>query len=227
MTTELRFRRRIDDRFVSEKLPDGSLAIFDARAEAVHSLNESATLVLEACEEPATVADVVAVLQRSTGREVPVETALEFLHRLEAADLVIRERASLSRRSMLRTVTVGSAAALALPTLLTLTASEQRAHAQAVGSPPTTTSTTPTTTASPTSTTTSPPTTTSTSTTSTTTTSPPTTTSTSTTSTTTTSPPTTTSTTTTTTSTTSTTTTPPPTTTTTTTTSTTTQAPPP
>jgi DNA-binding MarR family transcriptional regulator len=179
MTTEVRFRRRIDDRFVAEKLPDGSLAIFDAQAEAVHSLNESATLVLEACEEPATVADVVAVLESCTGQAVSVETALDILDRLEAAELVVRERAAMSRRSLLRTVTVGSAAALALPTLLTLTASEQRLHAQVVGSPPTTTSTTPTTPAPTTTlaptTTTFPPTTTSTTST---TTSPPTTTST-------------------------------------------------
>ena len=154
MDAETHFRRRMGDRFVAERLPDGSLAIFDAEVEAVHSLNESATLVLEACEGSATVRDVVAVLERCTGQAVTAQTALEILQRFEAAELVVREQATVSRRSLLRTAAMSSAAALALPTLLTLTASEQRLHAQVAGSPTTTaTPTTPTTTLAPTTTT--------------------------------------------------------------------------
>jgi hypothetical protein len=165
MTTETRFRRCIDDRFVAEKLPDGSLAVFDAQTEAVHSLNESATLVLEACEETATVSDVVTLLRRFTGQPVAEETALDLLLRFESAELVVREPGAPSRRSLLRAVAVSSTAMLALPTLLTLTASEQRLHAQVAGSPPTTAAPTTTTTLAPTTTTTLVPTTTSTSTT--------------------------------------------------------------
>lgn len=141
MTSSILFQRSPDDRFLIEALPDGSIAIFDSRTEAVHSLNPAAALVLEACAEPVTLSDVTTVLWRTTEGGVPAESALEVLKRLEAAELIVRIDAEAplapsgtSRRDLLKKVAFGSAAALALPAILTLTGAEQRLYAQEAGS---------------------------------------------------------------------------------------------
>ena len=140
MADHVLFSRSTDDRFLAERLPDGSIAIFDSRTEAVHSLNPSAALVLETCEEPAAADQVAAVLREHTGCDAPAETALEVLARLEAAELIVRAPAAPAlvlpnRRDLLKR----SAVALALPVILTLTGAEQRLYAQAAGSGFTTT----------------------------------------------------------------------------------------
>ena len=141
MADPVLFNRSTDNRFLAERLPDGSTAIFDSQTDAVHSLNPSAALVLEICEEPATVDHVAAVLRRCTDCGAPAETAVEILGRLEAAELVVRTPAAVSmqpnRRDVLKRA--ASAAALALPVILTLTGAEQRLYAQAASSGVTTT----------------------------------------------------------------------------------------
>jgi hypothetical protein len=142
MADHVLFSRSTDDRFLAERLPDGSIAIFDSRTEAVHSLNPAAAAVLETCEEPAAVAHVAAVLEECTGGGAPAETALEVLGRLEAAELIVRAPAAPAlvlpnRRELLKRA--GTAVALALPVILTLTGAEQRLYAQAAGSGFTTT----------------------------------------------------------------------------------------
>ncbi len=126
-----------------EKLADGSTAIFDQRSKSVHSLNASAAAVWEACAKGATMSQLLAALTAHYGSPVSTETALHALAQLEAASLIESDArtaapvSGLDRRSILKSI--GTAGAVAIPVVLTLTGAEQRAYAQAAGSGVTTT----------------------------------------------------------------------------------------
>lgn len=60
------FRQPSPHRFVVERLPDGSAAVFDQANGAVHSLNEVAALVWDACAEPITLDALVESVQQAT-----------------------------------------------------------------------------------------------------------------------------------------------------------------
>jgi hypothetical protein len=132
--SEIRYLQVVSGQLTIEKLPDGSTAILDQRTKNVHSLNVSATVAWEACKQGATLAEVRRTLELRTG--VPVDEAiakgaLAQLHRanLIESDAPVPEQLNpAARRSALR------AAAVALPVVLTLALSQQRALAQVVGS---------------------------------------------------------------------------------------------
>lgn len=121
-----------------ETLADGSTAIFDQRSKSVHSLNASATAVWEACAKGATMPQLLAALTARYGSPVGPETVVHALAQLEAADLIESDArvaapvSGIDRRSMLKSI--GTAGAVAIPVVLTLTGAEQRAYAQAAGS---------------------------------------------------------------------------------------------
>jgi hypothetical protein len=117
----------------AEKLADGSTAIFDQRSKSVHSLNPSSTAVWEACAQGATVADIKKALEAKFGSPVDMDVIrlaiqqLQQVNLIESASPLPMEIADLGRRSMLKRV--GAAGAAAIPVVLTLTATEQRASA--------------------------------------------------------------------------------------------------
>jgi hypothetical protein len=113
-----------------EKLPDGSMAIYDLRSKSVHSLNRSAAALWEACACGATAPQLAKSLGTSaTDEEVPV-----WIDQMRGLDLIVAKAAmpetvpQPGRRSML------TALGAAVPVILTLTAAEQRAYAQGAGS---------------------------------------------------------------------------------------------
>ncbi len=114
-----------------ERLEDGSVAILDARSKSVHSLNASAAAVWDACQN-STLEEIEASLAArlgATSREI-VRQALEQLRKanlIESSAPVAAEAIDLGRRSMLKRA--GAAGAIAIPVVLTLTASEQKAYA--------------------------------------------------------------------------------------------------
>jgi len=117
-----------------EQLPDGSVAIYDERTQSVHSLNSSAAVVWEACAKGATVEQVRAALSRHFGLPVDQDHAWTAIQRLQEAELVTSDAplaappvAEMARRSALKTI--GAVGGIALPLVLTLTASQQRAYA--------------------------------------------------------------------------------------------------
>jgi len=118
---------------VVEKLPDGSTVVFDSLTKTVHSINQTAAAAFGACGNRQTVAQLATAMQEILELPVTEETALAAVYELEGAGLVAcsgsrpPERREASRRSMLRTV--GSAAAMAAPLVLSLTSAEQRAYA--------------------------------------------------------------------------------------------------
>jgi len=118
---------------VVEKLPDGSTVVFDTLTKTVHSINQTAAAAFGACGDRQTVAQLATAMQEILELPVTEETALAAVYQLEGAGLVAcsgsrpPERREASRRSMLRAV--GSAAAIAAPLVLSLSAAEQRAYA--------------------------------------------------------------------------------------------------
>jgi hypothetical protein len=131
---------------ISQKLPDGSMAIFDVARRNVYSLNTSAAAAWEACESAMSLPALAAAMSRRLNAPVTEDVAREAVSELAAAGLVTVPRtdtAGRSRREMLKQV-----AGVALPAVLVLTGAEQRAHAQGAGSNPITT--TPGTTSTPT-----------------------------------------------------------------------------
>jgi hypothetical protein len=138
MSKEAVFHRLSDSHVVTERLADGSLAIFDSHHGTVHSLHPSAAAVWDCCVAPVTIPRILQILQDDGGVSVSADTVASALRELERAGLVQREEpeGSLfqSRRAALRQIAQASAAT-ALPLVLTLTAAEQRVYAQGNGSP--------------------------------------------------------------------------------------------
>ncbi len=126
-----------------ERLSDGSTAIVDNRAKSVHSLNPSATLVWDACAQGATVARIQAAIEAKSGFPVETESIHQALAQLQRANLIesdapmAMEAVDLGRRTMLKRA--GTVGAIAIPVVLTLTATEQRAYAVQIISGTTTT----------------------------------------------------------------------------------------
>ena len=119
-----------------EKLADGSTAIVDQRSKTVHSLNASAAIVWDACAQGATLPQIMAALEQRVGQPVDQEVALDAIAQLQGANLISSELPAgmldQNRRSMLKAI--GTFGAMALPVVLSLTASEQKAFAQGAGS---------------------------------------------------------------------------------------------
>jgi hypothetical protein len=123
--------------FVTEKLPDGSTAVLDTATTTVHSLNLSAAAAFEACRETKTVPQLMQSMGEILGAPVTEEVALAAVSELDMAGLVscsepVPEGDRASRRSLLRSM--GTAAAVAVPVVLSLTSAEQRAYAINAGS---------------------------------------------------------------------------------------------
>lgn len=123
-------------RFLVERLPDGSAAVFDTETEAAHSLNAAAVAVWECCDEPTGVEEIARMLSEAGG-PVDVSTVRQTLDQLVAIGLaeqtIAPDTAAPRRRAVLRTLAAG------VPVILTLTASAQKAFAQGAGSGATTT----------------------------------------------------------------------------------------
>lgn len=143
MAQTIRYQCVPVEQLLIEKLPDGSTAIFDQDTKSVHSLNASATVVWETCHTPSTFDDIRTALERYFGSPLNEDAAWDAIDRLEAARLIRVEGTSAdavvktARRTILKEI--AAIGGLALPLVLTMTASEQRIYAQGASSAPTTT----------------------------------------------------------------------------------------
>jgi len=126
------------DRFLIDRLPDGSMAVLDRSSEAVHSLNQTAAAVWECCAEARTADEIADMLQRETGApdmKGTVAAALQQLLRVGLVEAFDTEAPPLPTRRQSVGVALGlTAAGLAAPLVLTLTIAQQNAHAQQAGS---------------------------------------------------------------------------------------------
>src|SRR5690349_19648824 len=123
------YRRPSSGRFLVERMPDGSAAVFDTASEAVHSLNQTALVVWDACAEPASIDDLAEALQRATGVADGHTAAEHALTQLQAAGLVelVPDAAGISasrRRALV--IIGGSSMAFVAPLVISMALSEQR-----------------------------------------------------------------------------------------------------
>ena len=131
----MKIERVQSDTLAVAKLPDGSVAVFDAETKTVYSLNATAGAAWDACSQAATLPEIMESMRTSLGHEVTEDLALDALRELQKQGLLKTDvlPSEATRRSLVRT------AAMVAPVVLALTAAEQRAAAQSSYSGPTTT----------------------------------------------------------------------------------------
>jgi hypothetical protein len=136
-----------DSGLVFERLDDGSSILFDPAGDATHALNPAATRVWEALVAGGDEGRIRGVLASSLGCDIGDAGVYNTLFQFREAGLIRTDEETRlgdhpSRRDTLRRLSLGFATAMAFPLIETLTGSQQRAYAQAAGSPgpPTTSS---------------------------------------------------------------------------------------
>lgn len=125
----MRIERTTADDVVEEQLPDGSRVLTDHGRERVVALNATAGAAWEACRTPTTLERVTEEMQRSLGPSATAEVAEEAILRLRENDLV-RTMGVPARPPSRRQFIAQAGAAAALPLVIAMTMSEQRAYAQ-------------------------------------------------------------------------------------------------
>lgn len=116
---------------VENALPDGSRVIIDSKNDRVFALNASAGAAWDACGSTTTLAEVAAAMRMSLGPAVTEAVAEEAIMSLQEQNLVIASNADTgtSRRQVLATL-----GAFALPLVVSMTLSDQKAYAKRAGS---------------------------------------------------------------------------------------------
>lgn len=123
----MQIERGLQDAFVENHLPDGSRFLVDPRNETVYALNPAAGAAWDACSKPTTLCDVTREMQRSFGPEITEEFAKEAVLELQERQLVTT---SISGQNATRRQALKTLGKIALPLVIAMTLSEQRAHAQ-------------------------------------------------------------------------------------------------
>jgi hypothetical protein len=112
-------------------LPDGSRVIIDSENDRVLAMNATAGAAWDACALPTTLSGVTQTMQRSLHEEVNEELAEEAILQLERQQLVKTSGISPepSRRKFITTL-----GAIAVPLVVSLSVTEQKAYAQKANS---------------------------------------------------------------------------------------------
>ncbi len=111
---------------VENHLPDGSRILLDPRNETVYAMNATAGAAWDACSEPTNLYDVTNEMRRVLGNAISAELAEEAIQRLQERKLVTTsaDAQQTTRREVLTTL-----GKVALPLVVAMTLTEQRAHA--------------------------------------------------------------------------------------------------
>src|SRR6202020_2707124 len=117
---------RTNSDLLVDKLPDGSRVILDPTNETVFALNATAGAAWDACSTPTTLSSVADDMRRSLDPAITDEIAEEALLQLQDKNLV---NTSGSSSSATRRQFLASLSAVALPLVVALTISDQKAHA--------------------------------------------------------------------------------------------------
>lgn len=115
------------DALVVNSLPDGSRVIIDSENERVLAMNATAGAAWDACTVPTTLSAVTQSMQRSFHEEVNEELAEEAIQQLERQQLVRTSGvpSQATRRKFIHTL-----GALAVPLVVSLSVTEQKAYAK-------------------------------------------------------------------------------------------------
>jgi hypothetical protein len=118
---------------VENKLPDGSRVIVDSANETVFALNATSGAAWDACSMPTTLSRVAEDMRRSLDPAITEEFAEEAILQLQDKKLVNSSGpfSLASRRQFL-----ASLSAVAVPLVVALTITDQRAHAIVARSTP-------------------------------------------------------------------------------------------
>lgn len=120
----MQIERLQSEQIIANELPDGSRILVDSGKEAMFALNPTAAAAWDACSNPTTLTELAGKMQ------VTEEVAEEAVLQLEAKKLVaISESRRVSRRGFMT-----GAAVAAVPLVLGMTMSEQKAYASCANS---------------------------------------------------------------------------------------------
>lgn len=122
----MQIERTNSNDLVVNGLPDGSKVIVDSKSERVFALNATAGAAWDACGDPTTLSKVADNMRHSLAPEVTEELAEQAISKLEEQNLVTTSGfPKTTRRQALATL-----GAVALPLVVSMTLSDQRAFAQ-------------------------------------------------------------------------------------------------
>jgi hypothetical protein len=127
----MQIERTDPSKLVVNGLPDGSKVIVDPANERIYALNPTAGAAWDACQHETTLAEVVEEMRRSFGPSVTNEVAEQAIARLQEENLV---RATGLLRNASRRQVLAGIAAIALPLVVSMTMTEQKAFAQVANS---------------------------------------------------------------------------------------------
>ena len=128
----MQIERRDTSDLIVNGLPDGSKVIVDSRNEKVFALNPTAGAAWDACSSQTTLNKVAADMRRSDPA-ITEEAAEQAVIQLQEKELV--KTSGLLRNASRRQVLAGLSA-VALPLVVSMTMTEQRAFAQVANSGP-------------------------------------------------------------------------------------------
>jgi Coenzyme PQQ synthesis protein D (PqqD) len=108
------------------QLPDGSRFLVDRQSETVYALNATAGAAWDACSAPTTLQDATKEMQRSFDPDVTEDVVGQAFLELQQRNLVTvpANAQAKTRREVLSTL-----GKVALPLVVAMTLTEQRAHA--------------------------------------------------------------------------------------------------
>jgi hypothetical protein len=123
---KMQIERLQSNALVENRLPDGSRVIVDPTNETVFALNATAGAAWDACSTSTTLSGVADEMRRSLDPAITDELAEEALLQLQDKKLVNTSGSSApaTRRQFLT-----SLSAVALPLVVALTVTDQKAHA--------------------------------------------------------------------------------------------------
>jgi hypothetical protein len=124
--------RRNPESLIENRLPDGSRLLVDSPNERVIALNTTAGAAWDACGAPTTVSGVAEGMRRSLGQAVSDEVVHEAVAQLQEKNLITSATplpAASSRRAFIAKLGVA-----AVPLVVAMTMTEQRAYAGMTGS---------------------------------------------------------------------------------------------
>jgi hypothetical protein len=113
---------------VENQLPDGSRILVDNSSETVFALNATAGAAWNACSAPTNLSDLTKEMQRSFGPDVTEELAAEAILELQKRNLVTASL--IAPKTTTRRAFVTTMGKVALPLVVAMTLTEQRAHAK-------------------------------------------------------------------------------------------------
>lgn len=126
----MQIERRNTSDLIVNGLPDGSKVIVDSRNEKVFALNPTAGAAWDACSSQTTLAKIAEDM-RLVDATVTNEVAEQAIQQLQEKELV---RSSGLLRNASRRQVLAGLGAVALPLVVSMTMTEQRAFAQVANS---------------------------------------------------------------------------------------------